>query len=192
MDELLLTNNLGVAREMWNPGEVGTYLVQVKLPSNFSVVATFRSNVTQVNASVNFISYFDVVKRPISLNVTHTPSQPTFETNITLFVHAFDEAAGNPAENLHIDFYIYEIYLGYAYTNSSGVAIFSFIPNDYNSPENPLLPDFVVQVICLEGAYTQGAEEYPHIDTRYPTILTSLDGDVINVLVGVMRTYSLN
>ena len=190
LDESLLTNNLGVAREMWKPGEVGTYLVQVKLPSNLSVVATFRSNVTQVNASVNLVRYFDVVKRPISLNVTYTPSQPIFETKITLFVYTFDEAAGNPAGNLRVDFYVWDIYMGYAYTNSSGIASFSFVPKDYDSPENPLFPDLMVQVFCLEDVYTQGAEEYIHIDTRYPTSLVSLDGDVINVPVGVERTFS--
>lgn len=74
------TDNLGVAGALWVPAEIGMYLVQVKLPSSFDVAVAFRSNVTQVDASVNLVNYFNVSKRPIRLHLESLPGQLANQT----------------------------------------------------------------------------------------------------------------
>jgi hypothetical protein len=193
LDQSVLTNDLGAAREMWKPAEVGTYLVQVKLPSSFSVVADFRSNVTQVNASVNFISYFDVVKRPIDLSLHYTPDQPTLDDNVTMTASCYDSALEKPANGVYVDLFIYgltipnaeeiHIYLGWVLTNSSGVATFSFVPRGFYQNYN-LFPWFRVVAVCFETSCTKYCENDVLLDTRYPTTLEFLGNQVIYAPVG--------
>jgi hypothetical protein len=136
------TNNLGKTVVVWKPMEIGRHLVQVKLPSSFSVVLDSYSGVASVDAPVNLVGYFDVVKRPIDLSVDYTPSDPTLSDDVTLIAHCFDVALGEDAGGLHVDFYAHnltggeDILLGGSVTNSSGVATLLWNPKSFSEQYN--------------------------------------------------------
>jgi len=184
------TNNFGEVLDAWVPAEVGKFLVQSKLPEKFDLVVAFLSELTGLEACTNLVRYLDVCKRPVDSDVSYLPAEPLFESNITLTVSVVDECLGVPVENLKVDFYVESIYMGCAFTNSFGVAVFSFVPRDYdNDPEDPLCRCLRIKVVCNEGIVTAQAVKYFYIETRIPTCLVSLDGEVIDAIVGVTRVF---
>lgn len=190
-DEVCWTNNIGTVSAVWKPMETGTYLLQVKLPLCFNATATFWSDVTEVEASLNIVDYYLVEKRPLELSVDYVPEQPTLDDEVTMIANVFDVVFGESAEDLKVEFYVCNIpedewlYMGYSCTNSSGVATFTWMPNDYFE-ETGGLAYFVLSVRVVETAYTTMVEEVPvSVDTRYLTGLEFLmGGDSINVAVG--------
>ncbi len=190
-DEVCWTNNIGTIATVWKPMETGTYLLQVKLPSCFTATTTFWSDVTEVDASLNIVDYYLVEKRPIELSVDYVPEQPTLDDEVTMIANVFDMGLEEPAENLKVEFYVYRmqegdwLYMDDSLTNSSGVAMFTWTPNDYLE-ETGGLAYFVLSVRVVETAYTAMAEVVPvSVDTRYLTGLEFLmGGDTVNVAVG--------
>jgi hypothetical protein len=69
LDDEVATDNVGSVAEVWQAQEFGSYLVQVKLPSEFDVTVTFRSDLPEIYDLLNFIKYYEVVKRPVSIDV---------------------------------------------------------------------------------------------------------------------------
>jgi hypothetical protein len=66
-----VTDNAGVASGKWCPQQTGVYILQVKLPpSMFNITVAFRSDMTQLNASLNIVDYYYVLKRPVNLTVS--------------------------------------------------------------------------------------------------------------------------
>jgi hypothetical protein len=67
------TDNAGVASEKWCPQQAGVYVLQVRLgpyPSYaINITVAIRSDVTQLNASLNNVNYYYVLKRPVNLTV---------------------------------------------------------------------------------------------------------------------------
>jgi len=189
LDKTLLTNNVGQIVEMWRPMEAGRYIVQTKTSLAFNLFLAFQSNFVHAESLANIVNYFDVGKRPIELSVSYEPSQPTLDDRVTMIANVVDLGLGEPAEGLELEFYLYNwssgdyIYLGSSIANSSGIATLLWTPRTYY--ETGLYPDFVLDVVCKETAYTQMAEVVPvHVDTRYPTRLEFLGSEVMNVAVG--------
>ncbi|NWF87441.1 hypothetical protein HXY32_06510, partial [Candidatus Bathyarchaeota archaeon] len=187
LDKMAATDNLGSVTEMWVPEEAGSYLVQVKMPSYY-VTVSYYSDTLQVNASLNRVNYFQVLKRPIDLSVTYLPNHPTMDDEVTLFANVFDLRLGKPAENLAVNFYVCnfseEVFMGSLLTNSSGMASFVWRPREYIA--QGYFPYFALSVRVAETAYTQMAEKVPiPVDTRYPTRAEfMMGGEVIKVVVG--------
>lgn len=88
LEQTSQTDNLGTVSQAWNPAEIGTYLVQVKLPSSFDTVLSFMSDVTQLDVDLNVVNYVNVTKRPIGLSVGHSFSQPARQEEIELLPDA--------------------------------------------------------------------------------------------------------
>jgi hypothetical protein len=190
LDKKVNANNVGSAITDWSPCELGVYLVQARLPSEFSVSVASGMNVTELDVSSNRVDYFEVIKRQISVSVDYEPSEPGFDDNITLIVNVFDQALKASVIGISVNFYIYTMYgeelsMGSASTNTSGVAVFSFVPSDYhNPPTDPLCAYFTVGIHCAGNQSTEEVWEYVSIDTRYPTRLVFLGDEVMNVHVG--------
>jgi hypothetical protein len=193
-DEVCWTNNIGTIATVWKPMEMGTYLLQVKLPSCFNATTTFWSDVTEVEASLSIVDYYTVEKRPIELSVNFVPEQPTFDDEVTVIANVFDVGLGEPAENLEVCFGLYGVnvdhpeqiiwrVIGCEYTNSSGVATISFVPIDYYK-NSSLFMRFYVVVGCLNTSCTEYSEAYVLLDARYPTRLELLGEEVIHAGVG--------
>jgi hypothetical protein len=67
------TDNAGTASEKWCPQQTGVYVLQVRLgpsSSTFNVTVALKSNVTQLNASLNNVNYYYVLKRPVNLTIS--------------------------------------------------------------------------------------------------------------------------
>jgi hypothetical protein len=191
-DEVCWTNNIGTIATVWKPMEMGTYLLQVKLPSCFNATTTFWSDVTEVDAYLSIVDYYIVEKRPIELSVNFVPEEPTFDDEVTIIANVFDVGLEEPAENLEVCFGLYGVTLGgvkkfivigCGYTNSSGVATISFAPIDYYK-NSSLFMRFYVVVGCLNTSCTEYSETYVLLDTRYPTRLELLGEEVIHAGVG--------
>ena len=181
------TNNVGVTDTRWCPQQAGVYVLQVMLPRNFDVAMEFQSNVTHMDASLSLVDYLYVVKRPLDLNITYTPGEPTIDSCITLTARVLDLGLGVPVENQAVEFYVYKnrnVLMGTAYTSASGFATFSFVPRNYDDPNDPLYPDLVLPIICPETAETAKVSTYVHVDTRYRTKLELLGSEVMEVTVG--------
>jgi len=137
------------------------------------------------------VDYYVVEKRHIDLSVDYVPEEPTLDDEVTVIANVFDLGLGEPADGLKVEFCVYSmqeddwLYMGYSYTNSSGVATFTWIPRDYLE-ETGGLAYFVLSVRVVETACTKMAEEVPvSVDTRYLTRLEFLmGGDVTDVAVG--------
>ena len=187
LDKMAATDNLGSVTEMWTPEEAGSYLVQVKMPGYY-VTLPYYSDILQVNASLNRVNYYQVLKRPIDLSVTYSPSQPTMDDEIMMVANVFDVGLGQPAENLTVNFEVYSssdyVYMGSSVTNSSGVALFTWRPREYVN--QGYFPYFALRVRVVETTETEMAEQVPvSVDTRYPTRMEFLmEGAVIKVSVG--------
>jgi len=69
-DNSLKPDTSGVAKGTWLPGEVGEYLLEVKLSPHFNTTVSQYTATTSVFESVCLIKYAKVVKRPVDLNVT--------------------------------------------------------------------------------------------------------------------------
>jgi hypothetical protein len=193
------TNNLGIVNEAWKPDEIGKYFVQIKLPSEFNVTVAFLSETTQVDACINLVDYLDVVRRPVQLSLEYTPEQPTLDDNVTMVASCFDSTLGKPAIDVYVDFLIYGfdmvtntpvwVYLGWSLTNSSGVALFSFVPREYYESYD-IFPWFWIVAYCSEQVWNAEAIAYALVDTRYPTRLEFLGNNVTYAFVG--KTISLS
>jgi hypothetical protein len=63
-----LTDTSGAARFSWTPAQVGDYLVETKLPQHFNATVS-QNEPTSVCEPVCTVSYVQVVKRPVTLNL---------------------------------------------------------------------------------------------------------------------------
>jgi len=158
--------------------------VQVTLPSQFYLFASSSVNIFLTFASTNLFRYFDVVKRPVYLSLSHSPRavggggegggggrdvnlEGTDDVEvgdlIDLIVNAVDAAISSPGSAMLIQCCINGASMGTAYTNSSGVAVFSWAPSSkivYN----------VVASYCGDGIYEASSASLT-FDLRYPTNL---------------------
>lgn len=193
LDKNSSSNNLGEIKEAWVPAETGSYLLHLWTPKVFDVSLPIQTDLTGLDGSTNLVEYFEVEKRPIELSVDYVPDEPTLDDEVTMITSVFDAALGEPADGLYVDFFIYGltlpeevetyIYLGWALTNSSGVAVYSFVPRTYYEEYN-LFPYFYVVAVCSETCYTLESDAFVLLDTRYPTALEFLGDDAIYAPVG--------
>jgi hypothetical protein len=187
------TNNIGIASTEWCPQQANLYVLRVDLPPSFDVVMELQSNVTHLDADLSLVNYVCVVKRPLDLNVTYAPSQPTLDSLITFTARLLDLGLGVPLESRCLEFYIegnYPILMGTAYTNASGFATFSCIPRDYEDPHSPFFPNIAFTVSCPEAAETKWTLTYVHVDMRIPTKLEFLGSEVMHFHLGQQYTFT--
>lgn len=187
------TNNIGVASTRWCPQQAGLYVLQVNLPLSFDVVMELQSNVTHLDASLSLVNYVYVVKRPLDLNVTYAPGEPTMDSLITFTARLLDLGLGAPVRSRCLEFYIkgtYDILMGTAYTNASGFATFSCVPRDYEDPQNPFFLNIAFPVVCPEAAETKKTVGYVQVDMRTRTKLEFLGSEVMDLRVGQPYTFT--
>jgi len=190
-----VTDNLGRAGLAWTPSVIGRYMVQVKLPVKFDLIRTFQDGTLGLDALDNLVRYVDVTKRPVDLSVSYTPAEPTPDTIVTMIANVFDVGLGVPAPGLRVEFYINNtsgnyVLMGPSYTNSSGVATYSWLPRYYVN-QLGVSADFVLLVRVVETASTLLAEKAPvHVDARYQTRLKFLtEGEAVTRFV--KRSFKL-
>jgi hypothetical protein len=193
-NETLMSNNLGKIETTLVPAEPGSYVMQVKLPSVFDISSASQTNITGLDASTNLVEYFNVTKRPIELSTNYLPSNATFEDDITMVANVFDAGLGVPTHNFIVEFGLalpyqingsYVVDMGSSYTNSSGVATFTWSPIEYLN-EYPNLTAYFVTFVKVSGTdETQQTWVRMDIDARAPTHLELLSSEVLNVTAGV-------
>ncbi|RLC79248.1 MAG: hypothetical protein DRJ03_23830 [Chloroflexi bacterium] len=192
LNQTVLTSNLGRALQGWTPRFSERYLLQIKLPEFFEVLAVNEPTSTEIYACLNLVTYVDVEKRPLDVTLEYSPLNASLDTEIVVAVRVYDSVLAKPSDRQLVGFALYGlnvetleevwIELGYFFTNSSGVATCSFVPREYYE-DYGLFPWFWIVAASLETLETAYAEDYVLLDTRYPTRLEFLGGEVISARV---------
>lgn len=188
LDETFQTNNFGEVSSVWAPFGAGKYLLQVKLPSSLSAVVASYTGVSSIASSLNFIDWYDVVKRPLNLSVTYEPGEVTLDTPVTMIANVYDMAMKGPANGWPVRFYIKNgsgdwVYIWTVFTNSSGIATLTWLPRDYVGFPSW---NFTLKAHIWETDHTRLTEKLISVDARFPTHLEFVThgGDVISVPSG--------
>jgi hypothetical protein len=170
----------------------------------FNATLGTYSQTTDVNATLNVVGNYSVVKRPINLTVTSMPENATYNTNITLIANLYDGGLLAPAENYTVYFYVHDwdndttIFLGSSLTNSSGDASLLWLPNDTLEEYPHLWANFTLY-IGVNGT-SETLEKWTDfaIETRHKTCLESYTDEVMKAKTGryydviVVRLAHLN
>jgi len=196
-DETSWTNNVGEAVDFWCPSCVGKYLVQVRLPPSFDLFVSSWGGGLEVDGLLNLVSYFEVVKRPVMLDIEYVPENATKEDVVTLVTHCYDVVLNEPAPSQPLDVYLWiwynasRVHIASLQSNSSGVATYSFDPETLNDEFDNLLWLFDFTVEGAVTSYTWWDEEgnsglggwsnHVVVDLKFPTHL-EFDGNESSVI----------
>ncbi len=191
---------LYVTDEMGNPLSISNITIfdynnntiVMNLMSNSTGYATFDWNTPNGHPIGKSKLYFTIGNEGYNLDAINNAeitvySQPNVDIkiknsctrgdNVTIYVTVTDEN-DNPIPNIKVKFVdsTSGIIQGYAYTNASGVAVFSYV-----FPDNSTLGKHKIKVIVKDAGYYLSASDSENIEVySKPTIKIRCNDDIIN------------
>jgi len=130
LNTTLSTDDFGEVLEVLSHVETGRYLVQLELFESpfFLTVVNGNSGVVSVGAEMNLVGFVNAVERPVHLSLSHQPDNVTVGSSVELIVDAVDGVLSESCSALPIQFFVNDVPLDTAYTNSTGTAVLSWTP----------------------------------------------------------------